>query len=165
GSLEMAHVLFMDLVSYSLLPMDQQKDYLNELQQVVRESPRFRGAETDGEIIRLPTGDGMALAFFGDPTAPAQCALEVAAALKTRPHLKLRMGIHTGPVYRVADVNANANVAGGGINVAQRVMDCGDAGHILVSKSVADVLLQLSKWAPFLTDLGEHAVKHGVKVH
>jgi hypothetical protein len=107
----------------------------------------------------------MALVFFGDPTAPAQCALEVAAGLKSKPHLKLRMGLHTGPVYRVADVNANANVAGGGINIAQRVMDCGDAGHILVSKTVADVLMQLSDWSPCLCDLGEQSVKHGVKVH
>ena len=165
GSVEIAHVLFTDLVGYSLLPMDQQKEYLGELQQIVRESPQFRAAEEAGDIISLPTGDGMALAFFGDPTAPAQCALEVAAGLKSKPHLKLRMGIHSGPVYRVADVNANANVAGGGINMAQRVMDCGDAGHILVSKTVADVLLQLSQWAPYLADLGEFTVKHGVKVY
>lgn len=165
GGLEMAHVLFTDLVGYSLLPMDKQKQHLGELQAVVKASPRFRTAERAGDLISLPTGDGMALVFFGDPVAPAQCALEVAAGLKSKPHLKLRMGIHTGPVYRVADVNANANVAGGGINVAQRVMDCGDAGHILVSKAVADVLLQLSDWSPCLCDLGEHAVKHGVKVH
>jgi TolB-like protein/Tfp pilus assembly protein PilF/class 3 adenylate cyclase/tRNA A-37 threonylcarbamoyl transferase component Bud32 len=165
GTVEMAHVLFTDLVGYSLLPMDRQKEYLGELQQIVRESPRFRAAETAGDIISLPTGDGMALAFFGDPTAPAQCALDVAAGLKSNPHLKLRMGIHSGPVYRVADVNANANVAGGGINMAQRVMDCGDAGHILVSKTVADVLLQLSQWSPHLTNLGECTVKHGVKIH
>ena len=165
GSLEMAHVLFMDLVGYSLLPMDQQKECLGQLQRIVRESPRFCAAEASGNIITLPTGDGMALAFFGDPIAPAQCALEIAAALKSRPHLRLRMGIHSGPVYRVADVNANANVAGGGINLAQRVMDCGDPGHILVSNTVADVLLQLSLWAPCLTDLGEQSVKHGVKVH
>jgi hypothetical protein len=107
----------------------------------------------------------MALVFFGDPTAPAQCAIEIAAGLKGKPHLKLRMGIHTGPVYRVADVNANANVSGGGINVAQRVMDCGDAGHILVSNTVADVLTQLSDWAPCLCDLGQYPVKHGVKLH
>src|SRR5207253_2276345 len=111
------------------------------------------------------TGDGMALAFFGDPTAPAQCVLEIAAALKSKPHLQLRMGIHSGPVYRAADVNTNANVAGGGINMAQRVMDCGDAGHILVSKTVADVLLQWSQWAPYLTNLGECTVNHGVNVH
>src|ERR1035437_1520221 len=165
GTVEMAHVLFTDLVGYSLLPMDRQKEYLGELQQIVRESPQCRAAEAAGDIISLPTGDGMALAFFGDPTAPAQCALEVAAGLQSKPHLKLRMGIHSGPVYRVADVNANANVAGGGINIAQRVMDCGDAGHILVSKTVADVLLQLSQWSPYLTNLGECTVKHGVKVH
>lgn len=165
GSLEMAHVLFMDLVSYSLLPMDQQKDCLSQLQKMVRESPRFCAAEASGNIVTLPTGDGMALAFFGDPTAPAQCALELAAVLKSRAHLRLRMGIHSGPVYRIADVNANANVAGGGINLAKRVMDCGDPGHILVSGTVAEVLLQLSQWAPCLTDLGEQTVKHGVSVH
>jgi serine/threonine protein kinase len=165
GSLEMAHVLFTDLVGYSRLPMDRQKQYLSELQAVVKASPRFRAAERAEDLISLPTGDGMALVFFGDPSSAAQCALEVAAALKDKPHLQLRMGIHTGPVYRVADVNANANVAGGGINIAQRVMDCGDGGHILVSKTVADVLMQLSDWGPCLCDLGEHAVKHGEKVH
>lgn len=165
GGLEMAHVLFTDLVGYSMLPMDRQKQYLGELQAIVRAAPRFRAAEKAGDIISLPTGDGMALVFFGDPSAAAQCALEVAVGLKSKPHLQLRMGIHTGPVYRVADINTNANVAGGGINIAQRVMDCGDAGHILVSKATADVLLQLSDWAPCLCDLGEHAVKHGVKVH
>jgi TolB-like protein/class 3 adenylate cyclase/Tfp pilus assembly protein PilF len=165
GAVEIAHVLFTDLVGYSLLPMDQQKDYLAQLQQIVRDSPRFRAAEASGEIISLPTGDGMALAFSGDPTAPVQCAIEVAVGLKSHPALKLRMGIHSGPVYRVADVNSNTNVAGGGINIAQRVMDCGDAGHILVSKNVADMLLQFSQWAPHLTDLGEISVKHGVKVH
>ena len=165
GALEMAHVLFMDLVGYSLLPMDKQKQHLGELQAIVRAAPRFRASDRSGDIITLPTGDGMALVFFGDPTAPAQCAIEIAAGLKGKPHLKLRMGIHTGPVYRVADVNANANVSGGGINIAQRVMDCGDAGHILVSNTVADVLMQLSDWAPCLCDLGEYPVKHGVKLH
>lgn len=165
GGVEMAHVLFTDLVGYSLLPMDQQKDYLEQLQELVRESAQFHTSDQAGDIINLPTGDGMALAFFGDPTAPAQCALQVARALKSKPHLKLRMGIHAGPVYRVADMNANANVAGGGINMAQRVMDCGDAGHILVSSTVADVLLQLSEWSPYLTNLGECTVKHGVKLH
>ena len=165
GGIEMAHILFTDLVGYSLLPMDQQKEYLQQLQEIVRQSPQFQTSDTGGDIINLPTGDGMALAFFGDPTAPAQCALEVAGVLKTKLHLKLRMGIHTGPVYRMADMNANANVAGGGINLAQRVMDCGDAGHILVSSAVADVLLQLSNLAPHLTDLGECTAKHGVKIH
>src|SRR5436853_7147986 len=116
-------------------------------------------------MIGLTAGDGIALVLYVDATAPAQCAIEVAAGLKSKPHLQLRMGIHSGPVYRVADVNANANVAGGGINMAQRVMDCGDAGHILVSKTVADVLLQLSQWSPYLIDLGECTVKHGLKVH
>ncbi len=162
---EMAHILFMDLVSFSLLTMDQQKEYIEELQRIVRELPRFRAAEASCDLICLPRGDGMALVFFEDPTAPAQCALEVAAALKTHPHLKLRIGIHTGPVYRVADVNANADVAGGGINMAQRVMDAGDPGHILVSSTTADVLLQMRAWVSSLTDLGEHTVKHGAKIH
>lgn len=164
GTVEIAHVLFTDLVGYSLLAMDQQKDYLRQLQNIVHESPQARASVASGNMISLPTGDGIALAFFQDPTAPAQCALEVAFALKAKPHLKLRMGIHSGPVYRIADVNANANLSGGGINMAQRVMDCGDAGHILVSKSTAEVLLQLNKWSPYLTDLGEYIAKHGVKV-
>jgi serine/threonine protein kinase len=165
GELEIAHVLFTDLVGYSLLTMDKQREYLAELQGIVRQSASFRKAEKNGDIISLPTGDGMALSFFGDPLQPVQCSVEVAKELKSKPHLKLRMGIHTGPVYRISDVNANANVAGGGINMAQRVMDSGDAGHILLSKTVADVLLQLSAWAPYVSDLGEHAVKHGVKLH
>src|SRR5260221_8342579 len=107
----------------------------------------------------------MGLVFFGDPVAPVQCAVEIARALKSRPRLKLRMGVHTGPIYRVSDINANQNVSGGGINLAQRVMDCGDAGHILISKTVADVLFELSKWSGALTCLGEREVKHGVKIH
>ncbi|MEZ5400178.1 MAG: protein kinase [Bryobacteraceae bacterium] len=162
---EMAHVLFLDLVGYSLLNMDQQKAAIKELQSLVRQSNRLQQAERSREIVRLPTGDGMALVFFRDPTAPARCALEVAEALKPHPSLQVRMGIHTGPVFRVADINENSNVSGGGINMAQRVMDCGDGGHILVSKAVADVLTQFSDWQPYLTDLGEHQVKHGVTVH
>jgi serine/threonine-protein kinase len=165
GRPEMAHVLFTDLVGYSQLSMDVQRRHLDELQQAVRQSPRFRDAEQAGEIIRLPTGDGVALAFFGDPSAPAQCAVEIAAALRGRPHLRLRMGIHSGPVFRVADINTNINVSGGGINMAQRVMDCGDAGHILVSKTSADVLAQLNEWSGRLTSLGEIEVKHGVRLH
>jgi class 3 adenylate cyclase len=117
----------MDIVGYSLLPMDRQKDYLAEFQRIVRHSPRFLAAEARGEIVSLPTGDGMALVFLRDPLAPLQCALEVATGLKSRPHLKVRMGINSGPVFRVLDVNSHANVAGNGINIAQRVMDCGDA--------------------------------------
>ncbi len=164
-AVEIAHVLFLDLVGYSLLRMDQQKQYIGDLQRIVQESPRYEAAEQAGEIINLPTGDGMALAFFGDPTATAQCALEIAERLRLRPHLRLRMGIHSGPVFRIADMNANANLAGGGINTAQRVMDCGDAGHILVSSSVAEVLDQLSGWRECLSDLGFCEVKHGVKLH
>jgi eukaryotic-like serine/threonine-protein kinase len=163
--LEVAHVLFMDVVSYSRLAMDEQERVLRILQDSVRETAEFRRAEEADVLIRLPTGDGMALVFFGEPEAPVRCALELSRNLQSHPDVKLRMGIHTGPVYRVEDINAARNVAGGGINLAQRVMDCGDAGHILVSKSVADVLGQVTSWANSLHDLGEAEVKHGVRVH
>jgi len=163
--LELAHVLFMDIVAYSQMPMDEQGSILRELQEIVRGTTEFSRAEKEGELIRLPTGDGMALVFFQDAEAPVRCAIEVAKALHAEPGIKLRMGIHTGPVYRVADINANRNVAGGGINSAQRVMDCGDSGHILVSRAAADVLEQTGIWASRLHDLGEAEVKHGVRVH
>jgi len=164
-TLEMAHVLFMDIIAYSRLPMDQQEQALQHLQQAVRETQEFARAQTGDQLIRLPTGDGMALVFLGDVEAPVRCALELHRILRRWPEIQLRMGIHTGPVYRVEDINAARNVAGGGINIAQRVMDCGDAGHILVSKDVAEVLDQVSTWKPALHDLGEAEVKHGFRVH
>jgi eukaryotic-like serine/threonine-protein kinase len=164
-TLEMAHVLFMDIVAYSRLPMDQQHEALNHLQEAVRETKEFAKAQSSDQLIRLPTGDGMALVFLGDVEAPVRCALELHRILRKWPEMQLRMGIHTGPVYRVEDINAARNVAGGGINIAQRVMDCGDAGHILISKTVADVLDQVSTWKTALHDLGEAEVKHGVRVH
>jgi class 3 adenylate cyclase/Flp pilus assembly protein TadD len=164
-ALEIAHVLFMDIVAYSRLPMDEQQRVINGLQEAVRATAEFTRAQADDQLIRLPTGDGMALVFFRDPEAPVRCALEVTKILRSYPEIKLRMGIHSGPVYRIADINANRNVAGGGINIAQRVMDCGDSGHILVSEVVADVLQQLSSWNSRLEDLGEAEVKHGVRVH
>ena len=164
-TLEMAHVLFMDIVAYSRLPMDQQHEALNHLQEAVRETKEFARAQATDQLIRLPTGDGMALVFLGDVEAPVRCALELHRILRRWPEMQLRMGIHTGPVYRVEDINAQRNVAGGGINIAQRVMDCGDAGHILISKAVADVLDQVSTWKTALCDLGEVEVKHAVRVH
>jgi class 3 adenylate cyclase/tetratricopeptide (TPR) repeat protein len=163
--LEMAHVLFMDIVGYSKLPMDRQEAVLRTLQAVVSATSEFLQAQANQEMIRLPTGDGMALVFFGDAEAATRCALEVSRTLKPHPEIPLRMGLHSGPVYRIADINANQNVAGGGINIAQRVMDCGDAGHILASQSVADVLGHLSSWKDYLHDIGEAEVKHGVRVH
>ena len=163
--LEIAHVLFMDIVGYSKLPLDHQEAILRTLQGVVSTSPEFLQAQSAQKMIRLPTGDGMALVFFEDAEAAARCALEVSRALKSHPEILLRMGLHSGPVYRVADINTNQNVAGGGINIAQRVMDCGDAGHILTSQSVADVLGHLSSWRDYLHDSGEVDVKHGVRVH
>ena len=163
--LEIAHVLFMDIVAYSKMAMDEQRHRLRELQQMVLSTSEVIRAKAADQLISLPTGDGMALVFFEDPEAPVRCALELNRALRSKAEIKLRMGIHTGPVYRVADVNANRNVAGGGINIAQRVMDCGDAGHILVSKAVVDVLCQLARWDSSLHDLGEAVVKHGVRIH
>lgn len=162
--LEISHVLFMDLVGYSREWLDQQPQLLQRLQIIVQATKAFREA-TDNQLIPLPTGDGMALVFFVDPLAPLRCAIEISKALAQYPELKLRMGINSGPVFRMADINANLNVSGGGINMAQRVMDCADAGHILISKRVADDLGQLSDWADSLHDLGEVAVKHGVRLH
>jgi class 3 adenylate cyclase len=163
-ALETAHVLFMDIVGYSKLLMDQQKEGLRKLQEVVLATDECRRAQKDN-LIRLPTGDGMALVFFGDPEAPVRCAVEISRALRAQLDIELRMGVHSGLVYHIADINTNMNVAGGGINIAQRVMDCGDSGHILLSKRVADDLGQLARWSGYLHDLGNAEVKHGVHVH
>jgi TolB-like protein/class 3 adenylate cyclase/Tfp pilus assembly protein PilF len=162
--LEIGHVLFMDLVGYSKLLLDEQRELLQRLTEIVRNTEQVRAAETADKLIRLPAGDGMALVFFNSPEAPVQCAIEITKKLKQYPQLKLRMGIHSGPVNEVRDVNGRANVAGAGINIAQRVMDCGDAGHILLSKRVAEDLTQSRQWRPYLRDLGECAVKHGVPI-
>ena len=162
---EMAHVLFTDVVGYSKMLIDEQSACLQKLQAIVSKTDDFSRAQRTQELIRLPTGDGIALVFFGDPEAPVRCALDISRALKESPEIKLRMGVHIGLVYRTSDINTNMNVAGGGINIAQRVMDCGDAGHILVSRRVADDLGQLARWATQLHDIGEAEVKHGVRVH
>jgi TolB-like protein/class 3 adenylate cyclase len=162
--MEIAHVLFTDIVGYSQLPMDEQTDAVQQLNRLVRETGEFRRAEAGGRLISLPTGDGLALVFFGDAESALRCALELSRGLCAAPDLKLRMGVHTGPVYRVDDINTNMNVAGDGINTAQRVMDCGDAGHILVSNVVAGLFGQLRTWAAHLHDLGETEVKHGTRV-
>src|SRR5205807_6292294 len=124
----------------------------------------FRNAEAAGKLIKIPTGDGMALVFQDRLEATVECALEISRALKEHPTLPLRMGVHSGPVSGVIDVNERANVAGAGINMAQRVMDCGDAGHILLSKRVAEDLEQYEHWQPLLHDLGTCEVKHDVRV-
>src|SRR6266436_881733 len=162
--LEIGHVLFMDVVGYSKLLINEQREIQRQLTQIVRSTQHFRTAEAAGKLIRLPVGDGMALVFFNSPEAPVRCALEITEALKAYPQLQLRMGIHSGPVSGVTDVNDRSNVAGAGINLAQRVMDCGDAGHILLSRRIADDLAQHSEWQPCLHDLGEAEVKHGVRV-
>jgi TolB-like protein/Tfp pilus assembly protein PilF len=162
--LEIAHVLFIDIVGYSKLSINDQHAAVEELNQVVRASQQFQRAEAAGRLLKIPTGDGMALVFYTSPEAPAQCALEISPLLKEHPRLQLRMGIHSGPVSGVVDVNERANLAGAGINIAQRVMDCGDTGHILLSKRVAEDLEQYDKWRPLLHDLGSCQVKHGVHV-
>src|SRR5712692_4644899 len=162
--LEIAHVLFIDVVGYSKLLINEQREVVQRLNQVVRKTPQFRKSEATGKLIRIPVGDGMALVFFQTPEEPVQCAMEIARALKKHPRIRLRMGVHSGPVDQVKDVNDRLNVAGTGINIAQRVMDCGDAGHILVSKRLADDLVQDSFWQPHLHELGEIEVKHGAKL-
>jgi serine/threonine-protein kinase len=162
--LEIAHVLFIDIVGYSKLSIDDQRELQRELSEVVRGTGQFRTAEAAGKLIRLPGGDGMALVFFNSPEAPVLCALEISKALKRNPRLQLRMGVHSGPVNQVRDVNDRINVAGAGINIAQRVMDCADGGHILLSKRVAEDLAQSRQWQPHLHDLGDCEVKHGVNI-
>src|SRR6476620_8001669 len=161
---EIGHVLFIDIVGYSKLLINEQSEQLQTLKEIVRGTEQFRLAEAEGKLLRLPTGDGGALVFRNSPEAPVLCALEISRELKNHPGLRVRMGIHSGPVNEVVDLNEQANIAGAGINIAQRVMDCGDAGHILVSKRVADDLEQYSQWRSLLHELGECEVKHGSRI-
>ena len=163
--LEIAHLLLIDAVGYSKLLVNEQIELLQELNQIARSTESFRAAEATGKLIRLPTGDGMALLFFRSPEEPARCALEISKALHDHPRIQLRMGVHSGPVSRVTDVNDKTNMTGAGINIAQRVLDCGDAGHILLSEHVADDLAQYRHWQPCLHDLGACEVKHGLRLH
>src|SRR5215472_5538522 len=162
--LEIAHVLFTDIVGYSKLPIHQQRALVERLNEIVRSTDEFQAAETAGRLLTIPTGDGITLVFYDSPETPTECALEISRALKKHPELHLRMGVHSGPVSGVIDATGKANVAGAGINIAQRVMDCGDAGHILVSKHVAEDLQEYPHWQPHLHDLGECEVKHGARV-
>src|ERR1700730_856151 len=161
--LEIAHVLFIDIVGYSKLRTTERSAHTEKLRKIVRGTDQFRTAEAEGKLLRLPTGDGGALAFR-NLEAPVLCAVEIANALRDHPELRVRMGIHSGPVNEVTDLNEQANIAGAGINIAQRVMDCGDAGHILVSKRVGDDLEQYLQWRSLLHELGECEVKHGLRI-
>src|SRR5438094_864581 len=163
--LEIAHVLFIDIVGYSKLRINEQSAQIDTLRDIVRGTEQFHAAEAEGKLLRLPSGDGGALAFRNSPEAPVLCAEEIAKALKSHPDLRVRMGIHSGPVNEVTDLNEQANIAGAGINIAQRIMDCGDAGHILVSKHAAEDLEQYDQWQPYLHDLGECEGKHGERLH
>src|SRR5713226_1394373 len=162
--LEIAHVLFIDIVGYSKLSINDQRAAIDELTQAVRTSEQFQNAEAAARLIKIPTGDGMALVFYKSPEEPVKCALEISRALKEHPRLQLRMGAHSGPVSGVVDVNERANLAGAGLNMAQRVMHCGDAGHILLSRHVTEDLEGYEQWRPLLHDLGFCEVKHGVKL-
>jgi adenylate cyclase len=162
--LEIAHVLFIDIVGYSKLSIDEQAEHLEHLREIARATEPFRTAQAEGKLMRLPTGDGGALVFRTSPEAPVKCAVEIACELKKHPELRVRMGIHSGPIKGVTDLSEQGSIAGAGINIAQRVMDCGDAGHILLSKRVADDLTDFAQWRPLLHDLGTCEVKHGVKV-
>src|SRR5215467_5570259 len=162
---EIGHVLFIDLVGYSKLLIDEQSEQMQKLREIVRGTDQFRIAEAEGKLLRLPTGDGGALVFRTSPDAPVLCALEISKELKKHPELLVRMGIHSGPVNEITDLNEQANIAGAGINMAQRVMDCGDSGHILLSKHVAEDLEHYPRWRSYLHDLGECEVKHGVRLH
>jgi TolB-like protein/cytochrome c-type biogenesis protein CcmH/NrfG len=161
---EIGHVLFIDIVGYSKLLITEQSERLKTLKEIIRATEQFRLANAAGKLLGLPTGDGAALVFRTNPEAPVLCALEISKALKSHPELPVRMGIHSGPVNEVTDLNEQANIAGAGINMAQRVMDCGDAGHILLSKRVADDLEEYPRWRPYLRELGECGVKHGVRL-
>src|SRR5207237_9313187 len=163
--LEIGHVLFIDIVGYSKLLITEQSARIETLKKIVRGTEQFRLAHEEGKLLRLPTGDGVALVFRNSPEAPVLCALEISQALKNHPDLRVRTGVHSGPVNEITDLNAQANIAGAGINIAQRVMDCGDPGHILLSQHVADDLEQYPRWRSLLHDLGECEVKHGVRVH
>src|SRR3954447_15813161 len=163
--LEIVHVLFLDIVGYSKRLTDEQQSLIDQLNQVVRSSAVFQKAEGADRLIKIPTGDGMALIFYNSPEQPVECALEISRELKGFPEMSVRMGVHSGPVSAVTDLNDRTNAAGIGINVAQRVMDCGDSGHILISQRVAEDLEQYGHWQSQLHDLGEVDVKHGVRLH
>src|SRR3989440_5837355 len=162
--LEIGHVLFIDIVSYSKMLITEQSELLQTLKQIVRGTEQFQLAKAEGKLLGLPTGDGGALVFRTSPEAPVLCAIEISRELKRHPELRVRMGIHSGPVNEITDLNEQANIAGAGINIAQRIMDCGDTGHILLSRHVAEDLEQYPRWRPYLHDLGECEVKHGVRV-
>src|SRR4051812_22462154 len=162
---EIGHVLFIDIIGYSKLLINEQSEQIQKLKKILRGTEQVCLAEPEGKLLRLSTGDGGALVFRNNPEAPVLCALEISKALKKHPELRVRMGIHSGPVNEVVDLNEQANIAGAGINIAQRVMDCGDGGHILVSQRVADDLAHYRQWQPQLHDLGEVEVKHEVRLH
>src|SRR5438874_5393251 len=162
--LEIAHVLFTDIVGYSKLSINEQHAVIDELTQMVRATEQFQKADASERLIKISTGDGMALVFYTSPEAPVRCAMELSRALQDHPRLRLRMGIHSGPVSGVVDVTGRTNLTGAGLNMAQRVMDCGDAGHILLSKHVVEDLAEYEEWRPLLHDLGTCEVKHGVKL-
>jgi len=162
--LEIGHVLLIDIVGYSKLLITEQREQIQVLNAIVRDTAQFHASDSTRMLVRIPTGDGMALIFRDTVEAPLRCAVEISEAIKTHPEIHLRMGIHSGPVSEVTDVNERTNIAGAGIDIAQRVMDCGDAGHILLSRHAAEDLAPHPRWNRYLHDLGECEVKHGARV-
>src|SRR6201981_996396 len=162
---DIGHVLFIDIVGYSKLLISEQSEQLQKLKEIVWATDQFRQAQEEGKLLRLPTGDGGALVFRNNLEAPVLCAMAIGKELKRHPEIHVRMGVHSGPVNEITDLNEQANIAGAGINFAQRVMDCGDAGHILLSRHVAEDLEHYRRWVPYLHELGECEVKHGVRIH
>src|ERR1700737_369364 len=160
---EIGYVLYIDIVGYSKLLIHEQSEQIQKLRQIVRGTEEFRGGEKERKLLRRPTGDGGALVFRSNLEAPVRCALEISKELRNHPNLRVRMGIHCGPVNEITDLNEQANIAGAGINIAQRVMNCGDAGHILLSKHVAEDLEHFARWQQYLHDIGECEMKHGVR--
>src|ERR1700730_83711 len=162
--LEIAHVLFIDIVGYSRFSINEQRAVVSDLTDIVRSSSQYQKAEAANRLIKIPTGDGMVLVFYSSPDAPVQCSVEISRAVKEHPRLQLRMGVHSGPVSGVIEVNVKPNLSGPGLNIAQRVMDCADAGHILLSKRVAEDLEEYEEWRPLLHELGMCEVKHGTRI-
>ena len=157
--LETGHILFIDIVGLARMLALEQQESLHKLSQIIRNTDA--GKTTEEELPRLSTGSGLALAFATTADAAVRCAMQISTGWRTYPELKLRMGIHTGPVNRMTEANDRIGVAGPGVNVARRVTDCGDTGHILLSRHAVERLSDRSHWQPYLHDLGECEVTNG----
>jgi tetratricopeptide (TPR) repeat protein/class 3 adenylate cyclase len=164
---ESANVLFLDIVGFTKLAVNRQRQVLKQLLEAVRSTEEYNRANAADQLLRLPTGDGMALVFLNTtPVAPVCCAKHICKALSSGSQsFGVRMGVHSGPVYRDENIDNRPNVTGDGINLAQRVMSCGDEGHIILSNTVAEFLRAFDEWRPQIHDLGEVKVRHDKVLH